>query len=137
MDTISSAFPAHEYVDFKAISEAAARSVRLLVDRYLPGGRWEGKEYVVRNPTRNDQRPGSFKVREDGVWCDFAIGKEESGDFITLVSRLTGKTALDAARELMDLLKVPPGASSSSLTGNIRPLARSQMRIEASLMNAR
>ena len=72
------------HVDFKAVSEAASRSVEWIVERYFPGGRWIGDEYTVRNPTRNDSRPGSFMINRKGVWSDFASG-DAGGDMIDLV----------------------------------------------------
>jgi uncharacterized protein (DUF927 family) len=113
--------PNVDYVDFRAVSAAAKLSIKFVVERYLPGGHWEGREYVVRNPTRNDNREGSFKIRDDGVWSDFALG--ESGDVIDLVAMLKGKSKLEAARELRDLLNVRPSSPSTSLIGNIRSQA--------------
>jgi uncharacterized protein (DUF927 family) len=122
--------PNVDHVDFRAVSVAAKRSAKLLVERYLPGGHWEGHEYVVRNPTRNDNREGSFKVRDDGVWSDFALN-DESGDLIDLVAMLKGKSKLEAARELRDVLNVRPSAPSTSLMGNIRPQARRKLTSRA------
>jgi hypothetical protein len=33
-----------------------------LLDRWLPGGRREGREYVARNPRRADRTAGSFRI---------------------------------------------------------------------------
>lgn len=99
------------YIDFRAVSDAANRSVEWIVDRYLPSGRWVGEEYIVRNPTRNDSRPGSFKINRKGMWSDFATG--DSGDMIDLVFYLTGKTKLEAARELTDLLGIKSKGSTA------------------------
>jgi hypothetical protein len=119
-----------DHVDFQAVSAAAKRSAKFLAERYLPGGHWKGREYVVRNPTRNDNREGSFKVRDDGVWSDFALNNE-SGDLIDLVAMLKGKSRLDAARELSDLLKVDPSSPSTSLTGSVRPRQRRKLAAAA------
>jgi hypothetical protein len=43
-----------ERMDFEGIKAAALCSARSLVHNWLPGGRNEGEEYVVINPTRND-----------------------------------------------------------------------------------
>ena len=48
-------------LNFKEIAETALFSARSLLPRWLPGGRWEGEEYVAKNPTRADEHPGSFK----------------------------------------------------------------------------
>ena len=115
----SKASRGYRYVDFEAISEAASRSIDLVLGHHLPNGRWNGKEYDALNPTRNDATPGSFKVNRDGYWSDFATG-DKGGDLIDLVEYLTGKSKLDAARELRDLLNVPPSEGSTSYTGNVR-----------------
>jgi len=49
-------------IDFDGIKAAALRSARQLLQERLPGGKFQGDEYVVRNPLRNDQYPGSFKI---------------------------------------------------------------------------
>jgi len=49
-------------VDFAAVNRAAVGRMPDILRRWLPGGRIEGREYVVRNPKRRDQRPGSFKI---------------------------------------------------------------------------
>jgi hypothetical protein len=60
-----------------------------LLERWLPGGRIEGAEYVARNPKRHDQRPGSFKVNlATGRWADFATG-DKGGDPISLAAYLS------------------------------------------------
>jgi hypothetical protein len=44
--------------------------------------------YVALNPTRNDRRPGSFKINiRMGRWCDFAAG-DQGGDPVSLVAYL-------------------------------------------------
>jgi AAA domain len=106
----------HNRIDFRAVSEAANRSVELIVGRYLPGGRWAGNEYTVRNPARNDSRPGSFKINRKGIWSDFATG--DKGDMIDLVALLTGKSKLEGARELADLLGVRSSNGSTAHQGN-------------------
>jgi putative DNA primase/helicase len=100
------------HINFRAVREAAHRSVELIINRYLPGGRWDGEEYTVLNPTRNDGRPGSFKINRKGVWSDFATS--DKGDMIDLAAYVTGKSKLEAARELADLL----GIKSKGATTN-------------------
>jgi hypothetical protein len=46
------------------------------------GSRWDGDEYKTLSPLRADARTGSFSIRRDGRWYDFATG--EGGDFIDL-----------------------------------------------------
>ena len=65
-------------VDFDRVNRAAIHRLTEILERWLPDGRVEGREYVARNPTRADRRPGSFKVNLDtGRWADFATGDEQ------------------------------------------------------------
>ena len=60
-------------IDFAAINSAALRNGRSLVQDLIPGGKFRSLEYVVKNPCRNDERPGSFTINyRDGVerLCD-------------------------------------------------------------------
>ena len=125
MGAINNAFKS-DRVDFRAVSSAALSSLDMIVPQLLPGGYRSGDEWVARNPTRSDARAGSFKVNlATGVWSDFATG-DKGGDAIDLKVYLEGKTKLDAARELAAMLNVRPASGSTSLTGNVRPMARKQ-----------
>ena len=92
-------------VDFKTIRERSGSSIELVLAHYLPGGRWVGSEYMVRNPTRHDARAGSFKINRSGVWSDFATGDKGAG-LIDLVAYITGKPIVEAARELAAMLGI-------------------------------
>lgn len=76
-------------INFEAITEAALRSLPLLLARWLPGGKRIGKEYIALNPTRADRHPGSFKVvivgHRASVWADFATC-DQGGDPISLAT---------------------------------------------------
>ena len=73
-------------VDIKAVSSAVLCALDEIVPRILPKGYREGREWIVRNPTRNDDTPGSFKVNlQTGVWADFATG-DKGGDVIDLLA---------------------------------------------------
>src|SRR5215831_7176578 len=101
-------------IDFDGINAAALRSARQLLQERLPGGKFQGDEYVVRNPLRNDQHPGSFKINcKTGQWSDFAIG-ESGGDLISLVAYLRGISQVDAARELAATVGIPVPKLSSA-----------------------
>ena len=63
------------------------------------GSRWEGDEYKTLSPLRGDSRIGSFSIRRDGRWYDFATG--EGGDFIDLVRRTRNCPPLEAARHIV------------------------------------
>jgi hypothetical protein len=92
------------HLPFEAINDAALGGGRLLLERLILGGKFRGLEYVVRNPRRNDDRPGSFKINyRTGAWADFATG-DKGGDLISLVAYLRGIEQGDAARELADIV---------------------------------
>ena len=106
-------------IDFDGINAVALRSARQLLQELLPGGKFQGDEYVVRNPLRNDQHPGSFKINcKTGEWSDFAIGKS-GGDLISLVAYLGGTSQVDAARELAAKVGIPlPKLSGAVASAN-------------------
>lgn len=134
MGAIHNAFARPERVDFGAVSSAALGALDFIVPKLLPGGYRSAGEWVSRNPTRVDGRPGSFKVNmTNGVWSDFATG-DRGGDAIDLVVYLEGKSKLDAARYLQVLLNVKPAEGSSTLIGNIRsaPVKANQAAAEPS-----
>jgi hypothetical protein len=60
-------------IDFNTVREQSRLSIELVLDRYLPAGRWVGSEYVVRNPIRGDANPGSFKINRSS--CGSSPGK--------------------------------------------------------------
>lgn len=94
-------------IDFQAISAAALPSLPALVKRWLPDGRRWGFEWVARNPTRADRRPGSFKVNlRSGRWADFATGAK-GGDTISLAAHLFGLSQIEAARKVAAMLSIP------------------------------
>lgn len=93
-------------LDFARVNAAALPVLPTLVDRWLPEGRSQGREYVARNPRRHDRRPGSFKINlGTGRWSDFATG-DRGGDPISLAAYLFGLTQPEAARRLADMLGV-------------------------------
>jgi hypothetical protein len=91
-------------LNYDLISSAALRSLPLIVLRWLPDGRREGQEWVARNPTRSDQRLGSFKVNlRSGKWADFATG-DKGGDVISLAAYLHGLSQPAAAGKVSEML---------------------------------
>lgn len=91
---------------FLAVNTVALPMLNSLCARWLAGGKLEGSEWVVRNPTRTDNRPGSFKVNlGTGMWADFATDAR-GGDPISLRAYLEGMTQIEAARLLADELGV-------------------------------
>jgi hypothetical protein len=88
------------------VNRAALGSLPDILARWLPGGRIEGCEYIVRNPRRHDQHPGSFKINLDtGRWADFAT-RDKGGDPISLGAYLESCSQLEAARRLAVMLGI-------------------------------
>ena len=84
---------------------ALARSPDILI-RWLPDGRREGSEWVARNPTRGDGRPGSFKINiRTGRWADFATG-DSGGDIVSLAAYLFGLSQTEAADRVSQMLGI-------------------------------
>lgn len=93
-------------IDFARINRAALARLDDILQRWLPGGRLEGAEYVVKNPRRPDRNPGSFKINiRTGAWSDFAIGAR-GGDPVSLAAYLFELSQADAARRLAAMLGI-------------------------------
>ena len=95
------------HVDFAAINREALPLLPAILDRLLPNGRREGKEYVALNPRRADRHPGSFRINlANGRWADFALADKSTrgGDPISLVAYLLNIKQSKAARGLMRML---------------------------------
>jgi len=101
-------------IGFADVKAATLRSLDFIIARLLPGGKRQGDEWVVRNPTRNDSKPGSFSVNmRTGVWSDFATG-ESGGDMIDLHVYLNGGSNIQAKNALADMLNVQARSGSTS-----------------------
>ena len=93
-------------IDFDRIGRSSIRFLPLLVLRWLPDGRREGREWVARNPTRSDRHAGSFKVNlQNGKWADFATG-DKGGDVISLAAYLHGLSQSAAASKISEMLSL-------------------------------
>jgi len=96
-------------IDFETIGQTALVLAPAILRRLLPDGRVIGREYVAKNPRRQDRRAGSFKINVvTGRWADFATG-DRGGDLIALVAYLEGVTQSEAARLLSRMLGVDLG----------------------------
>jgi putative DNA primase/helicase len=94
-------------VDFEAVAAAALPVLPALAERWLPGGRREGAEYVCAGLSGGAGR--SCKVnRRTGRWADFATG-ERGGDAVSLAAAIAGVSQLEAARRLSEMLGLPGG----------------------------
>jgi hypothetical protein len=93
-------------VAFKKIAATALDHSQKIVRRWLPDGRCEGPEWVAINPTRTDNRKGSFKVNlRTGAWADFATGAA-GGDLIALAAYLFHLSQGDAAAKVAGMLGI-------------------------------
>ena len=66
------------------------------IQQLLPGGKFQGNEYVVKNPTRNDNKARSFSINTiTGKWADFATG-DTGNDLIGLTVYVKGISKTEA-----------------------------------------
>jgi hypothetical protein len=87
-------------IDFHTINRAALATLPAILARIVPAGKTIAGEWVGRNPTRADRRPGSFKINlRTGRWADFATG-DKGGDPVSLVAYLENVSQGEAARML-------------------------------------
>jgi putative DNA primase/helicase len=77
------------------------------LEHWLPGGKHNGTEYTVLNPTRSDNHAGSFSVNmRSGQWGDFATD-DKGGDLVSLVCYLERcANHSEAARLLSEFLGI-------------------------------
>lgn len=93
-----------ERIDFQAIASAALAMGESLAASWLPDGKRQGHEWIARNPTRDDAKPGSFSVNlNSGAWADFATN-DKGGDFISLMAYLEGLPQAKAACKLREIV---------------------------------
>lgn len=100
--------------DYRTIADAALQSFDAVIDRWLPGGTRKGHEYLACNPTRADERPGSFSVNMNtGQWADFATG-DKGGDLVSLVAYIDGTKQGPAADALAGFLGIKVNGADCS-----------------------
>lgn len=104
-------------IDFQGIASKALVAVDELLRTWLPTGHREGHEWKSVNPTRSDNRAGSFSINmATGAWGDFASG-DKGGDLVSLCAYLFhGGDQLagvrDVAQQLGIVLPPPSGGRS-------------------------
>lgn len=86
--------------DFKRLASLALSQMPNILDRYLPGGKYDGNEYTVINPNRSDSSAGSFKINVNtGIWSDFATN-DKGADATSLLAYVLNITQGEAYKEL-------------------------------------
>lgn len=96
-------------IDFATINAATFARLPDILYRLLPEGKCCGREWVARNPQRNDRHVGSFSVNmHSGQWADFATGAK-GGDVISLAAYLFGLSQVEAARQIAGMLGMAVG----------------------------
>jgi hypothetical protein len=94
-------------IDFDRINSAALPVLPSLLERWTPGGRRQGHEYVALNPRRADRHLGSFRVNlVTGKWSDFATD-DRGGDVVSLAAYLFDLPQAEAARRVAAMLGLP------------------------------
>ncbi len=84
-------------IDFKS----AAQLGLSMIQQWLPDGKKEGNEWMCRNPKRNDQHLGSFKINLiTGKWSDFATN-DSGGDAVSLLAYLLNISQSKAAKIIL------------------------------------
>jgi Protein of unknown function (DUF3987) len=108
----------HDTIDFKSIAVAALRSARSLLPNLISGGEFSSTEYIVRNPSRADNTPGSFSINwQTGRWSDFATGAK-GGDVISWYAHARGLEQTEAARQIAERLGVSLSKADGNETGS-------------------
>jgi len=88
--------------DFQAVNQAVLQSWETTLREWLPSGKREGAEWVALNPTRADNKPGSFRVNtRTGQWADFATN-DRGGDPVSLYAYLHALNQGQAVTQLAD-----------------------------------
>ena len=97
----------HRRIDFSVINDAALAVLPDILARWLSDARIEGQEYVARNPKRQDDTLGSFKINmRTGKWSDFSTG-DRGGDPTSLAAYLFNLSQGEAAKYVAAMLGVP------------------------------
>ena len=66
------------------------------INKLLPSGKWVGNEYEIKNPTRSDNKLGSFRINGvTGKWSDFATN-DAGNDPISLTAYIKGISQVEA-----------------------------------------
>lgn len=99
----------------KQVAHDALDQAETILAQWLPGGKVKGREYVARNPKRDDRSAGSFSVNIDsGIWSDFATD-DKGGDLVSLIAFIDGCSQSSAAKRLAEFIGAPsPGTDGNA-----------------------
>jgi putative DNA primase/helicase len=101
---------------------------RNYIERLLPGGKWEGNEYVVKNPTRCDSKAGSFSINQSGVWSDFQTG-DAGRDLIDLTAYVKGISKVEACFYI-GVPRPEKSNTKTTLQTDIKPATEPQLIVK-------
>ena len=117
---------AYPQISFEAVNGYLLPRFGTIVMDWIPGGKLKGREYVVRNPTRDDHNPGSFNINvENGVWEDFAIG-DKGGDSVSLYAYIKGIGQVEAVKSIIEEQNIPEQMWITKEPEKKQPKARSK-----------
>lgn len=90
--------------NYRSINDAAIPVLPEILERWLPGGKVLGREYVTRNPKRGDRTAGSFSVNiTTAEWADFAT-RDRGKDIVSLAAWLFNLEQPKAAENVAAML---------------------------------
>jgi len=100
----------------KEVSALLAQRVPALVEKLGLTGTRKNDEFVAINPTRHDEKQGSFSINlTTGIWSDFATG--DKGDALALVAYIeTNGDTKAAFKWSLDFLKLASPKPKSRAT---------------------
>jgi putative DNA primase/helicase len=105
-------------INFEEIKENYKRNPLDILRQIISGGKCIGNDYVVINPTRDDKRPGSFRIDiKTGKYNDLATG-DSGGDIIDLVKYIRGCTLREAGKWLKENIPSFLEGNKSVIAGN-------------------
>ena len=108
-------------IDFDDINKTALGRWPYLLPNILPGGKFQGSEYVCGDLSGGVGESFSANIAT-GKWSDFATG-EKGGDPVSLVAAIKGISQGEAARLLADMLGASAEKAGSPTTARKIPKA--------------
>ena len=107
---------------FEIVNREALARAKALLPAWLPGGSWQGVEWVTVNPKRKDTKAGSLSVNSiTGKWKDFSSG-EGGADLVSLYAWLHVVGQGEACKTLANDFGMEVGGRSQSVALPAVPL---------------